>query len=45
MEESISGPLLTFFYSDDKLRKGHQDVLRMLKAAAEELAIPNQGRT
>jgi uncharacterized membrane protein len=38
MEESMSGPLLTFFYNDDKLRKGHQDVLRMLKSAAEEVA-------
>ncbi|MFF9167647.1 SRPBCC family protein [Streptomyces sp. NPDC014776] len=35
IEESLSGPLLTLFYSDKKLRKGHQDVLRMLKAAAE----------
>lgn len=35
LEESLSGPLLTLFYNDEKLRKGHQDVLRMLKAAAE----------
>jgi uncharacterized membrane protein len=38
MEESMSGPLLTFFYTSGKLRKGHQDALRMLKTAAECLA-------
>jgi hypothetical protein len=38
MEESMSGPLLTFFYSSGKLRKGHQDMLRMLKTAAEAAA-------
>lgn len=37
LEESMSGPLLTFFYDDGKLREGHEDVLRMLKAAAESL--------
>ena len=31
----MSGPFLTFFYSSGKLRKGHQDALRMLKTAAE----------
>jgi hypothetical protein len=35
MEESMSGLLLTLFYNDSKLRKGHQDALRMLKTAAE----------
>jgi hypothetical protein len=35
MEESMSGPFLTLFYSDGKLRKGHEEVLRMLKTAAE----------
>jgi hypothetical protein len=35
MEESMSGPFLTLFYSDGKLRKGHGEVLRMLKTAAE----------
>jgi hypothetical protein len=38
MEESMSGALLTLFYSDSKLRRGHQDMLRMLKAAAEKRA-------
>jgi hypothetical protein len=38
MEESMSGPLLTLFYSEGKLRQGHQDMLRMLKTAAEERA-------
>jgi hypothetical protein len=38
MGETMSGPLLTLFYNDGKLRKGHLDALRMLKAAAEELA-------
>jgi uncharacterized membrane protein len=37
MEETMSGPLLTLFYNDAKLRKGHQDMLRMLKTAAEGL--------
>ncbi|MEU9397485.1 hypothetical protein AB0D86_46855 [Streptomyces sp. NPDC048324] len=36
LEESLSGPLLTLFYNVDKLHKGHRDVLRMLKAAAED---------
>jgi len=35
MEETMSGLLLTLFYNDGKLRKGHQDMLRMLKTAAE----------
>ncbi|MCD0484748.1 SRPBCC family protein [Streptacidiphilus sp. ASG 303] len=35
VEESLSGPLLTLFYSSGKLREGHEDLLRMLKAAAE----------
>ncbi|GAA3140322.1 SRPBCC family protein [Nonomuraea roseoviolacea] len=35
VEESMSGPLLTLFYSDAKLRQGHDDLLRVLKAAAE----------
>jgi uncharacterized membrane protein len=35
MEESMSGPLLTFLYSNSKLRKGHQSALQMLKTAAE----------
>ncbi|MEU0479316.1 SRPBCC domain-containing protein [Streptosporangium sp. NPDC006013] len=35
IEESMSGPLLTLFYSSAKLRKGHEDMLRMLKTAAE----------
>jgi hypothetical protein len=38
IEESMSGPLLSFFYSSGRLRKGHQDALRMLKTAAECLA-------
>jgi hypothetical protein len=38
MEESMSGPLLTLFYSEGKLRQGHQDMLRMLKTAAEKRA-------
>ncbi|MFI0353321.1 SRPBCC family protein [Actinomadura sp. 9N407] len=38
VEESMSGPLLTLFYSSAKLRKGHEDLLRMLKTAAEETA-------
>ena len=33
----MSGPLLTLFYNDGKLRTGHQDMLRMLKTAAEGL--------
>ncbi|MDX2701539.1 hypothetical protein PV350_01575 [Streptomyces sp. PA03-6a] len=36
IEESLSGPLLTLFYDSARLRRGHEDVLRMLKAAAEE---------
>ncbi|MEV0145857.1 MULTISPECIES: SRPBCC domain-containing protein [unclassified Nonomuraea] len=35
IEESMSGPLLTLFYSSAKLREGHEDMLRMLKTAAE----------
>ncbi|MGI8331564.1 SRPBCC family protein [Actinomadura scrupuli] len=35
IEESMSGPLLTLFYSTGRLRRGHVDVLRMLKTAAE----------
>lgn len=35
MEESLSGPLLTLFYDGARLRKGHEAILRMLKAAAE----------
>jgi hypothetical protein len=35
IEESMSGPLLTLFYSTAKLREGHEDLLRMLKTAAE----------
>jgi hypothetical protein len=35
IEESMSGPLLTLFYSSGRLRKGHEDMLRMLKTAAE----------
>ncbi|NUW42099.1 SRPBCC family protein [Nonomuraea rhodomycinica] len=35
VEESMSGPLLTLFYSGAKLRQGHEDLLRMLKTAAE----------
>ncbi|MEV0195971.1 SRPBCC family protein [Nonomuraea sp. NPDC050691] len=35
IEESMSGPLLTLFYSNAKLRQGHDDMLRMLKTAAE----------
>jgi hypothetical protein len=34
----MSGPLLTLFDNDRKLRRGHQDMLRMLKTAAEALA-------
>lgn len=33
--ESLAGPLLTLFYREGRLRKGHQDMLRMLKTAAE----------
>ncbi|MFF4652792.1 hypothetical protein [Streptomyces sp. NPDC001380] len=35
VEESLSGPLLTLLHSSGKLREGHEDRLRMLKAAAE----------
>ncbi|WP_431948575.1 SRPBCC family protein [Actinacidiphila sp. bgisy167] len=35
MEESLSGPLLTLFYDEARLRKGHEAILRMLRAAAE----------
>ncbi|MDX3234417.1 SRPBCC family protein [Streptomyces sp. ME03-5709C] len=35
MEESLSGPLLTLFYDGTRLRKGHEAMLHMLKAAAE----------
>ncbi|SEG96048.1 Polyketide cyclase / dehydrase and lipid transport [Nonomuraea solani] len=35
IEESMAGPLLTLFYSSAKLRKGHEDMLHMLKTAAE----------
>jgi len=45
MEETMSGPLLTLFYNDRKLRKGHQDMLRMLKAAAERPAPRRSHRT
>jgi hypothetical protein len=38
MEESMSGSLLTLLYNNGRLRKGHQDMLRMLKTAAEERA-------
>jgi hypothetical protein len=38
VEETMSGPLLTLFDNDRKLRRGHQDMLRMLKTAAEALA-------
>ncbi|WP_328407051.1 SRPBCC domain-containing protein [Nocardia sp. NBC_00403] len=35
MEESLAGPLLTLFFSSEKLRAGHDAMLGMLKAAAE----------
>ncbi|MFE0630015.1 SRPBCC family protein [Streptomyces sp. NPDC058864] len=35
IEESLSGPLLTLFYDSTRLRRGHEEILRMLKAAAE----------
>ncbi|MEW9547333.1 SRPBCC domain-containing protein [Nonomuraea sp. NPDC050783] len=35
IEESMSGPLLPLFYNTAKLRQGHEDILRMLKVAAE----------
>ena len=35
IEESLSGPLINVFYSEARLRSGHQKMLRMLKAAAE----------
>ncbi|MEU1619375.1 SRPBCC family protein [Streptomyces sp. NPDC005722] len=36
IEESLSGPLLTLFYDSARLREGHEEILRMLKAAAEK---------
>jgi hypothetical protein len=39
MEESLAGPLLTLFFSSDKLRAGHDAMLGMLQAAAES-SIP-----
>ncbi|MFF7679676.1 SRPBCC family protein [Actinacidiphila glaucinigra] len=36
IEESLSGPLLSLFYDSARLRQGHEEILRMLKAAAEE---------
>jgi hypothetical protein len=38
VEETMSGPLLTLFCNDRKLRRGDQDMLRMLKTAPEALA-------
>ncbi|MDX2647213.1 SRPBCC family protein [Streptomyces sp. PA03-1a] len=38
IEESLSGPLLTLFYDSTRLRRGHEEILRMLKAATEESA-------
>jgi uncharacterized membrane protein len=35
VEESMAGPLLTLFFSNTKLRQGHEDMLGMLKTAAE----------
>ncbi|MFB7718146.1 SRPBCC domain-containing protein [Nocardia sp. NPDC056100] len=35
MEESLAGPLLTLFFSSEKLRAGHDAMLQMLKTAAE----------
>ncbi|SDJ59520.1 Polyketide cyclase / dehydrase and lipid transport [Nonomuraea maritima] len=35
VEESMSGPFLTLLYSNARLREGHDDMLRMLRTAAE----------
>lgn len=39
IEESMSGPLLTLFYSSGRLRRGHEALLRMLKTAAERQEV------
>ncbi|RJO78471.1 SRPBCC domain-containing protein [Nocardia panacis] len=39
MQESLAGPLLTSFYSSEKLRAGHEEMLRQLKTAAEAAAV------
>ncbi|MEV6094936.1 hypothetical protein [Nocardia sp. NPDC051981] len=35
ISQSLAGPLLTLFFSSEKLRAGHDAMLQMLKTAAE----------
>lgn len=39
MEESLAGPLLSLFFTSDKLRAGHDRMLQQLKNAAEAVVV------
>ncbi|MEV4123862.1 SRPBCC domain-containing protein [Nocardia sp. NPDC049707] len=43
MEESLAGPLLSSFFTSEKLRAGHEQMLSQLQTAAESVPTLSRG--